>query len=278
MKPVPDRRPHLAADILREALDKQQAYEDRKPTRMGRGAERLTAPLGGLVARFIPPGLVRQGLEMADRAAGYTIPQEIRNHSIEDLEACERAAKRVQGWAVGANASSGGAAGFFGAAGMTADIPATIALAARNVRATGAAYGFDGNSEEERAWRMMVLQVATATADRGRDETIATLGDMAAWLASPEGRMVLEKGGEWVTDKVIERLARQLGFTLAGRGAGRVVPIVGGAVAAVVNASFQTDVSRAARYAYRMRWLMHRRLLEGPVEENGSGVPDAGMK
>ena len=149
---------------------------------------------------------------------------------------------------------------------MTADIPATIALAVRNVRATGAAYGFNGEGEEERAFRLMVLQVATASAERGRDETIASLADMAAWLASPEGRLLLEKGGQWVSDMVVERIARQLGTSLAGRGAVRIVPLVGGAVAATVNASFQTDVSRAARYAYRMRWLMHRRLLEGPSE------------
>ena len=42
-------------------------------------------------------------------------------------------------------------------------------------------------------------------------------------------------------------------------------PPVGGVVAASVNASFQTDVSRAARYAYRQRWLMARQLLPGPV-------------
>lgn len=272
MTPVPDRRPHLAADILREALERQQRFEDRKPTRMGRGAERIAAPIGSLVARFVPARLVRQGLEMADRAAGFTVPAGISAHSVEDLQACERAAKRVQGWAVGSNAASGGAAGFFGAAGMTADIPATIALAARNVRATGAAYGFDGDGEEERAYRLMVLQVATATADGGRDDTIARLAEMAAWINSPEGRLVMEKGGEWVTETVVERIARQLGFTLAGRGGARVVPIVGGAVAAVVNASFQTDVSRAARYAYRMRWLMHRRMLEGPAEEAAGNV------
>ena len=267
MTPVPDRRPHLAADILQEALARQRAFEERKPTRLGRGAERLTAPLGSFVGRFVPPGLVRQGLSMADRAAGYTIPAALSGHSVEDLEACERAAKQVQGWAVGANAGTGGAAGFFGAAGMAADIPATIALAARNVRATGAAYGFEGDSDEERAWRLVILQAATARADQGRDDTLAQLSDMAAWLASPEGRIVMERGGQWVTDTVIERIARQLGFSLAGRGAGRVVPVVGGVVAATVNASFQTDVSRAARYGYRMRWLMHRRLLEGPAEE-----------
>ena len=89
---------------------------------------------------------------------------------------------------------------------------------------------------------------------------------MAEWMNTPEGRIVLDKGGEWVSEKVVERIARQLGVNLGSRKAGQVVPIVGGAVAAVVNASFQTDVSRAARYAYRLRWLMARKLLPEPEE------------
>jgi hypothetical protein len=259
----------MAADLLREALERQRDFEEHRPTRMGRGAERLTAPVGGLMARVVPPGLVYQGLRLADRMVGFTLPSEQMEHSAEDLVACESAARRVQAWAVGSNAASGGAAGLLGAAGMTADIPATIAMAVGNVRATGAAFGFDADTEEERAFRLLVLQAATTGAERGRDDTLASLSEMAAYLASPEGRLVLETGGRWVSDKVVERIARQLGVSLVGRKAGQVVPIVGGAVAAMVNASFQTDVSRAARYAYRMRWLMERKLLEGPVEDHG---------
>jgi hypothetical protein len=256
----------MAADILREALERQRSFENRKPTRLGRGAEKFTAPLGGIIGRIVPPDLVQRGLEIADRAVGYTMSDQTTKHSVDDLAACEAASRRVQAWAAGANAASGGATGFWGAAGMSVDIPATIALAARNVRSTGVAFGFNGDGEEERAYRLLVLQVATSTAGSGRGATIASLSDMAAFLASPQGRMLLEKGGDWVSDKVVERIARQLGVTLVGRKAGQVVPVVGGAVAAVVNASFQTDVSRAARYGYRMRWLMQRRLLDGPSE------------
>lgn len=260
-----------AAEVWREAVRRQRRYEQRKSTRFGRGVERLTAPLGGVVSRLVPPSVVHRSLEMADRMVGRTIPKEFSSHSIHDLEACERAALRVQAWAAGANAATGGAAGWFGAAGLTADIPATIALAARNVRATGAVYGFNETSAEETAYRLMILQVATAPGGTTRRDSIGGLNDMAAFLMSPEGRMVLEKGGEWFSEKVVERIARQLGFSLAGRKAGQVVPVVGGAVAAVVNASFQTDVSRAARYAYRQRWLMERRMLSAPPAD-GAGA------
>ncbi|MDT0683650.1 EcsC family protein [Roseicyclus sp. F158] len=252
------------AGVLTEALKAQAKYEEARATRLGRGAERLTAPLGSVAARLVPPGLVRRGLAAADRLAGMTLRDVVSPHDIDDLAACDAAALKVQGWSVGSNAATGGAAGWFGAAGMSADIPATIALAARNVRATGAAYGFAGEGEEEAAFRLMVLEVATSIGEEGRQTTLHNLNAMARYLATPEGRMALEKGGEWVSEKIVERLARQFGASLAGRRAGRLVPVVGGAVAAMVNASFQTDVSRAARYAYRQRWLMARKALPAP--------------
>jgi len=249
-----------ARQALAEALRAQRAYEGARATRLGRGAERLTAPVGGAVARMIPPDLLRAALRAADGAAGLTL-REAAAHDIDDLAACEAAALRVQAWAVGGNAATGAAAGWFGAAGMTADIPATIALAARNVRATGHAFGIARETEEEAAFRLLVLETATASAEEGRAETLARLNRMAAWLSSPEGRLAIDQGGAWLADKVVERVARQLGVSLAGRKAGQVVPVLGGAVAAVINASFQTDVARAARYAYRQRWLMARRLI-----------------
>lgn len=262
--------PKTTSDAVRRALDAQRGYENRRQTMLGQGAERVTRPVGGLMARAIPPGLMRKGLQMADRAAGLTIPTEITSHDIDDIDACESAAIRVQAWAAGTNAATGGAAGWFGAAGMTADIPATIALAARNVRATGAAFGFTQDSEEERAYRLVVLELASANAEKARRESLGAINTMATALENPLGRMMIDKGGEWVTEKVVERILRQVGMSLGSRKAAQVVPIIGGAVAAVVNASFQTDVSRAARYAYRLRWLMRRRLLAPPDGEESA--------
>ena len=269
----PPLRPEDLRDAVAEALAKQRAYEEARPTRLGRGAERVTRPLGGMLGRLIPPGLVQKGIDGADRLAGATLPRGVTGHDVTDIAACEDAALRVQGWAAGANAATGAASGWFGAAGMTADIPATIALAARNVRATGAAYGFTQDNAEERTFRLMVLDVATSHADANREERLTKLRDMAAWLNTPEGRLALEKGSEWLVEKVVERIARQLGVTLAGRGAGRLVPIAGSAVAAGINASFQTDVSRAARYAYRQRWIAARTMLPPPEGTMDAGGP-----
>lgn len=256
--------PEGLTEAVKAAIKEQAAFEDRRASRLGRGAERLTAPIGGLIARIIPPGVVRQALRQADRAAGLTVPSELTAHDAENIAACDAAARRVQAWAQGSNAATGGAAGWFGAAGLAVDVPATIALAARNVRATGAAYGFLGDDENERTFRLMVLEVATSLATDKRQETVDNLNSLAREMSRPEVRMILEHGGHWVAEKVVERLARQLGVSLAARKAGQVVPIVGGVVAATVNASFQADVARAARYAYRQRWLMERQALPAP--------------
>ncbi len=256
--------------IIERVIEEQKKFEKQRATRLGQGAEKLTAPLGGLVSGLIPAGMLRAGLRQADRAAGLTVPKEITSHDTSDILACDAAARRVQAWAQGTNAATGGAAGWFGAAGLAADVPATITLAARNVRATGAAYGFVADSEAEQVFRLMVLEVATSLASENRQETLDGLGALARRLSTPEARIVLERGGEWVAEKIVERVARQLGVTLAARKAGQVVPNVGGAVAAAVNASFQTDVSRAARYAYRQRWLIERQLLPAPPQESAS--------
>ncbi|MDJ0626917.1 MAG: EcsC family protein [Rhodobacter sp.] len=260
------KKPDGVSEAVRKALREQEAFEDRRATRLGQGAERLTAPFGGVLARLVPPGVVRRALRQADWAAGLTVPDEITSHDLADIAACDRAALRVQAWAQGTNAATGGAAGWFGAAGLAVDVPATIALAARNVRATGAAYGFPGDSEAERAFRLMVLEVATSLASDKRKETIESLNDLARELSSPEAKVILDTGGRWVTEKVVERIARQLGISLAARKAGQIVPVVGGLVAATVNASFQADVARAARYAYRQRWLIERKALPAPED------------
>ena len=251
---------------IERVLEDQRAYEKRRGTKFGKGAEKLTAPLGNLISKIVPPELVKQALRFADKASGLTVPNEITSHNINDLEACEKAALTVQAWSQGTNAATGGAAGWFGAAGLTADISATIALAARNVRATGAAYGFTTHSEAEETFRLAILEVATSMASEKREKSIEGINDLARKLSDPKTKFILDKGGEWVTEKVVERIARKLGVSLAGRKAGQVVPIIGGAVGATVNASFQTDVSRAARYAFRQRWLMERKMLAHPRE------------
>ncbi len=261
-KKPPAKDESLSATISM-VLKRVQDYEGERATRLGKGFEKVTAPIGGALAAVVPDAWVLNILHAADKAAEYTLPADKSPKSFDDIEACEAAALYVQGWAAGLNAASGGATGFWGAAGAAADIPATLTLAACNVRATGAAFGFAGDSEDERAFRLMVLELATRQAGDARRETVTQLRAFAELLNQPKVRVVVDQASNWVAEKIAERVARQLGVSLAGRKLGQVVPVVGGVVAASVNASFQTDVSRAARYAYSLRWLMRQKLLPG---------------
>lgn len=264
---APERRPQKRADrslseVIEDAFDAQKAFEQQRATLLGRGAEKVTEPLGKAAAALLPPTAVQRALELADQAAGVMVfaPKA----RADDLEAAEQAALRVQAWAVGTNAASGGAAGWFGGAGMSIDIPATVLLAARNVRATGAAFGFHADSAEERAYRLAILELASVSAFDRRQASLAQINRMAGIMSG--GRVdPLRDTADWVVQKAVERVARELGSAMLRRKAAQIVPIAGAAIAASVNASFQTDVSRAARYAFRQRWLMTRKYLEPPT-------------
>lgn len=260
MTQPPAKKQNLT-DALARVLDEQRAFEEHRATKLGRGAEAITAPLGNVVRQIVPPSAMRQALDAADRVAGATLPD--LEHDIGDLPACDAAAKRAQAWAMSMNAASGASAGWFGGAGMAVDIPATMTLAARNVRATGMAYGFEGEGDYERMFRLTVLELATTSAADARAGSIARINQMARGI----GGTVAKEGLDWVVDKVVERVARQLGTDLAQRKAAQIIPVAGAVLGAGINASFQTDVSRAARYAYRQRWLNQQGLLPAPRED-----------
>lgn len=267
--PVKDPRAARLTEAVEEALDRQRAYEDQRRTRLGAGTEAVTGPVGRAVADIVGAERMASLLDAADRAAGWTVSAQAHGHDVDDIASCEAAAVRVQTLSQGGNAATGAVAGWFGAMGLTADIAATLTLSARTVRATALCYGISGEGEDERAFRLLVLDCATASAGENRQAALDRLRQAAGMLNDPAVRIGTDRVADWIGEKIMDRVARQVGVALGSRGLGRVVPVVGGAVAATVNASFQADVARAARYAYRTRWLMGRRLLPGPAEREG---------
>ena len=53
----------------------------------------------------------------------------------------------------------------------------------------------------------------------------------------------------------VKNLCKQLGINFSKRKAMQVIPVVGGAIGAAVNADFIRDVGYAARRSYQERWL-----------------------
>ena len=255
---------NAAATSAETARSRLRTYEARELSLFGAGTEALTGGVGRSLGRLIGPHHLKRALESADEAAALLVGS--GDHDTDDLDACDGAARRVQAFAQTSSATTGLTAGVFGAAGMTADFVATLTLAARTVRATAVCYGFtDGDTREERVFRLLVLEAATVTHASGRDDVLARLRAMVLSLETPEAPLRPEDL-DWIGEKAADRVARQVAFALAGRSIGRWVPLAGGLFGAVVNASFQSDVARAARYANRLRWLGAREghRLAGP--------------
>ena len=230
----------------------QAAYRQAKPSFLGRGIERLTNPFGKAIASVLPKSLMESVLKGIDSA--IATPELLAlSHDTSDIGASQRAARKVERYARAINASTGAAAGFGGALTASADIPATIAVALRNIRDTGRAYGFGGGGTREQLFRLQVLEIA-ALDDFGEKQE--RLDALEADIAEDGSlKAVSTKSIEPLVDQVVERVSRAIALASFRRRAGMVVPVVGSAVGGFVNSQFQQDVSKAARYAFQARWL-----------------------
>ncbi|MGB3711613.1 MAG: EcsC family protein [Erythrobacter sp.] len=230
----------------------QTAYRNTPPSFLGRGIERLTNPVGKALAGMLPKSMVESVLKGLDKA--MTMPELVTfDHDTSDIASAQRAAENVERYARTINASSGAAAGLGGALTASADIPATIAIALRAIRDTGRAYGFDGEGERERLFRLQVLEIAALDSHEEKIDRLDALEadiDETGALAPIDTSSIAP-----VIDQVVERVSRAIAFASVRRRAGMVIPLVGSAVGGFVNAQFQRDVARAARYAFQARRL-----------------------
>jgi hypothetical protein len=256
--------PYVEA-VLRE----QDAYRVAPPSVLPRAVRSVTKPLGGLAQKLIPAEIVEAAIRGADWAAHGSIRKTAINHDFFDLEACDMAAAEIRRWALGYAAAGGGAAGAFGALGLAIDIPATVALALRTVRATALCYGFGADTEAERVHILDVLQLAGANSREERAAAIRQLAEGRAAMGEADWRKIATLTGQ-TTGSVAatHRVAATLGVNLSTRKLAQLAPVIGAAVGAGVNAAFQSDVAAAARFAYRARWLeANERIVEGKAVE-----------
>ncbi|MDA8587006.1 EcsC family protein [Rhodobacteraceae bacterium] len=254
--------PHLT-----KVLDEQDAYRAASPSILPRAVRSVTAPLGNVTRGLIPAEVVEAAIKGADWVAEASVRSKVLSHDFSDLEACDQSAADVQRWAFGFAVTSGGAAGAFGAAGLAFDIPATMTLALRTARLTGLAYGFGGAGTGEQVYILDILQLAAANSLAERGKAIQRLEKGRAQLAQEDWQKIAEMTGQSAASAATtRRVAATLGVYLSARKLAQVAPIIGAAVGAGVNGAFQTDVSRAAQFAFRARWLeVNEGLIEGAV-------------
>ncbi|WP_338240685.1 EcsC family protein [Aurantiacibacter hainanensis] len=244
-------------------FEKEQArFRRSKPSRLGRGIERLTHPFGKAIASVVPKRLVEGVLKGLDTAVA--MPPLVKfSHDPEDLEAARKAAKSVSRAASGISGASGAAAGLGGVMTAGLDIPATIAIALRVIRDTGKAYGYSGDGPREKLFRLQVLELSALDDPEERHKRIAALEA----AIGRDGELIDAEHEEItpVIDQAVERVSRAIALTSFRSRAGMIVPVVGSAIGGIVNSSFQNDVGKAARFAFQERRLKARSIDMGGV-------------
>jgi len=233
----------------------QTAYRNAKPSRLGRGIERLTNPFGKAIASAVPNALVEGLVKAIDSAAGAPSLMPMR-HDTSDLDASRNAARRIERLAKNVNGATGAAAGFGGAVSAGLDIPASIAIALRSIRDTGRANGFDGAGEAEKLFRLQILELAALDDEELRAQRIAGIEN----AIGKDGALKPVSGDAAtpMVDAAVERISRAMALATFRRRIGMLVPLAGSAVGLLVNRSFQEDVSKAARFAFQERRLKTR--------------------
>lgn len=250
-----------------KVLDEQDAYRVAAPSVLPRAVRSVTAPFGALTRGLIPPDVVEAAIKGADWLAAASVRDRVLAHDFGVLEDCDHAARDVQARALGLAVTSGGAAGAFGAAGLAFDIPATMTLALRTVRLTGLAYGFGAKGAEEQVYVLDILQLAGANSGEERKDALRRLAEGRRQLTRGDWQKIAEMTGQSSgAAAATQRVAATLGVHLSARKLAQVAPVLGAAIGAGVNGAFQTDVSKAAQFAFRARWLeQNEQLIEGEV-------------
>jgi hypothetical protein len=252
---------HPLTDYERRAL--QELYDWKHPpvTMRTRAADVIERGIEQIAAR-LPVGfldqLIRRGLPTLNRVASMTAPEAVvlatyrrKGHehvqsladiaalSLEDVEkvvGTKRFGEIVKG------AGEGGVAGFYGAAGAAADVPALLGLALRSVNVFAYSYGFDPTTDEGRAYALSVIDASAALGTRAKQVTRAGVG----------------MAGKEMTQRLLEHLPRRLMVRLAAMSSPKAAPIAGAATGAAFNAWFLQSVAVSARFAYRQKFLERR--------------------
>ncbi len=255
----------VVVPYVETVLRAQDAYRNAPPSILPRTFRAVAGPFEKLTHHLIPAEVIEAAIRGADWAAASSIRQASIDHDFADLEACEEAVADVRRWALGYAVTGGGAAGAFGALGLIADVPATVALALRTARLIGLCYGLGASTEAERVYILDILQLAGANSREQRADAIERLAKGRAAMNRDEWQKIARLAGQ-TTGSVAatKRVATTLGVNLSTRKMAQIAPVIGAAVGAGVNAAFQTDVADAAQFAYRARWLeVNERILEG---------------
>jgi hypothetical protein len=165
-------------------------------------------------------------------------------------------------------ALSGAGGGFFGLAGLSIEIPVTTLVILRSIASIAAASGADLSDPRTRLECLSVLSLGTR-ADKEMQSTYLTtrlstslaVREAASFVARTSGQELSEaiaKGTAPILVRLIDAVGTRFQIVVTEKVAAQMVPVVGAAMGAVVNASFTDYFNRIARYHFGIVALERR--------------------
>ena len=228
------------------------------------------APVAKLVDMVIPESALHAALEAAcgvgEKLANPNaiLKQANIDHVgalfYADMQLCDQLANSVHDRAIALAAAEGGVTGASGLIGIAVDIPSLMTLALRTIYQTALCYGFELKGEEGRHVVLRVFSLASANSLREKETALVSLVAIKQMLQQQSWQQIQQAAfatvGKEALVVALRDLAGQLGINLTKRKALNIVPVVGAAVGAAVNASFMKDVGWAARRTFQEMWLL----------------------
>ena len=254
-------------------LDRIRAWRAQQPGFAMRTIGQASAPLAEAAEKMIPPMALRMALDVVHSAAVRVTDRKsiLRRGGVSSIEAlahgqletCDALAEGVARRAMLLAGGSGAAFGLAGALGMVADLPTLLTLTFRTIHRIGLCYGEDLTAGERRPLPVAVFALASANNMKEKQDALSAIDSVDEVLDSDAGlegvnraaqRELAKDGMAFSLNNLGKSLARNLGW----RKAGESLPVIGALVGGGVNAWYLSDLARASRYTFQLRWLRHK--------------------
>ncbi len=260
------------SDYEKKQIAAIEKWKDEKPGIISSALGTFIHPAASMVQIVVPDAIIRNAMEFCAAGARFTAGdgQDILKHGgvagfeelkSADLEKCDQLAATVQKWAVGYGAAEGMTTGVAGLAGLVADIPAIVTLSMRTIYRTAMCYGFEVKSYRDNEFLMAVMAAASANSTDEKKGAVEQMQRIMLKEKDPE-LLKEEAGQDYMSSEAanvgFKTLARQLGINLTKRKALQAIPFLGAGVGAAVNAWFLNEISQAAIYSYKDRWIFDK--------------------
>ena len=165
--------------------------------------------------------------------------------------------------------TEGAATGALGLPGLLVDVPTLLVLCLRAIGEHAAYCGFDVSDADEQLFAVQVLAYASCP-DSARGPLLAQVDALGRDIVK---KKTVKKAHSKLLVKLIRPLAKKAGARLTKAKLAQVIPAVGAAAGAAINAWYMGLVCDAAYHLYRRRFLARK---AGPAGAARSDPPPRG--